>query len=67
MAAGLWLVNVDQLKQFLPFLKDIGVALLANLTFKFLPVVGSNVLAVLFDMFLRPKPVLKALKMDVAH
>lgn len=39
LAARLGLVYIDQFKEGLAFLKDIRIALLTDLTFKFLPVV----------------------------
>lgn len=67
MASRLRLVDIDEFEQLLAFLKDIGVALLANLAFKFLPVVRGDILTVLFRVPLSFDPVLEASVVDVAY
>ena len=66
MAVGLRLVNVNQLKESLAFLKDIWIALFADFAFKFLPIVRSDILAILFDVSLSLDPVFEALIVDIA-
>ena len=64
LAARLGLVYIDQFKEGLAFLKDIRIALLTDLTFKFLPVIRGDVLSVLFNMLLRGDPTLQTLEVD---
>ena len=52
LAARLRFVDVDQFEQSLALLEYVGIRLLADLAFKFLPVVTSDVLTVLLDMSL---------------
>jgi len=67
LAAGFGLGDIDQFEKRLTLLKDVGITLFANLAFKFLPVVGSNVLSVFFDVTLSLDPVLQALEVDEAY
>ena len=66
MAAWFRLVNVNQFEESLTFSEYVWVALLADFTFKFLPVVGSNIFAIFFYMSLRFQPALQAVVVDVA-
>ena len=43
---GLGLIDVDQFEKILAFLKDVGVALLADFAFKLLPIVRGHILTV---------------------
>ena len=67
LTASFGLGDIDQFEKRLPLLEDVGVALFADLAFKFLPVIGSNVLAVFFDVTLSLDPVLQALEVDEAY
>ena len=66
LAALLGLLDVNQFEKRLTLLEDVGVALLADLTFKLLPVVARHVLAVLLNVPLRLEPALEALVVDQA-
>ena len=66
MAAWLRLINIDQFEELLAFLKYVRVGLLADFTFKFLPVVRGDILSVLFHMSLCFKPILEATVVDIA-
>ena len=66
LAALLGLLDVDQFEKTLALLEDVRVALLADLAFKFLPVVARDILAVLLDVTLRLEPALEAHVVDVA-
>ena len=61
---GLGLIDVDQFEEILTFLEYIWVALLANLTFEFLPVVRGNVFAVFLLLTLCFDPALEAFKVN---
>jgi len=65
LATGFRLVYINKFEKSLPFLKDIGVALLADFTFKFLPIVRGDVLSVLFYVSLGLNPILKAFIVDI--
>lgn len=66
LAVRLRLRNIYQFEKGLSFLEDIGVALLADLAFKFFPVVRSDVFTVLLHVPLRLEPVLETCVVDVA-
>lgn len=55
---------INKLEEVVFALEDIGVALLANLTFEFLPVVAGHVLSVLLRVALGADPALQALEVD---
>lgn len=59
-----WLLNVNELKKNIISFENIGIGLLADLTFKFLPVVTCHIFPVFFYMTLRFYPILKALEMN---
>jgi len=52
LAAWLRFVDVDQFEQSLALLEYVGIGLLADFAFEFLPVVTSDVFTVLLDMSL---------------
>jgi len=67
LTAGFGLGDIDQFEKRLTLLENVGVTLFADLAFKFLPIVGSNVLSVFLDVTLSFDPVLQALEMDEAY
>ena len=66
LAIWLGLVDIDEFEERLTLSEDIGIALLADLAFKFLPVVGRDILTVLLHVPLRLEPALQAIVVDVA-
>jgi len=61
------LLHINEFEEFAIVFEYVWVALLTDLTFKFLPVVRGNVLAVLLHVFLRGDPTLQTLEVDQAY
>ena len=66
LAIWLRLVDINEFEERLTLSEDVGIALLADLAFKFLPVVGRDVLTILLHVPLSLEPALQAIVMDVA-
>lgn len=62
--SGSLLLHINQLEEFLIVFEYVRVALLTDLTFKFLPVVRGHVLSVLFHVLLSRDPTLQTLEVD---
>lgn len=61
------LFDFNESEQIVSPFENVRVALLANLTLKFLPVVACHVLTILLHMSLGLKPLLQTLEVDETH
>ena len=61
---GLGLIDVDQFEKILALLENVGVALLADLAFEFLPVVRGYIFTVFLLLALCFDPRLEAFEVD---
>lgn len=59
-----WLLNINKLEKLVLSLEDVWVALLANLTFKLLPVVTGNICSIFLGVSLGLDPAFQALEVD---
>jgi len=61
------LLHINQFEEFIAVFEYVRVALLTDLTFKFLPVVTGHVLSVLLHVFLRGDPTFQTLEVDQSY
>ena len=66
-AVGGWLLDFNEFEQVVSSFENVGVALFANLTLEFLPVVARHILAILLHVALGLEPFLQALEVDETH
>jgi len=64
LASFAWFLNIDQFEQVVVTFEDVWVALFANFTLKFFPVITCNVLTIFFHMPLSFYPIFQTLKVN---